>query len=452
MNFSFREKMNFQKVFTFLFFLTLTWAIFIIGNVVPPFQAPDESDHIERAYLLSSGEFFLYAPDGLSSGGYVDDGLSAFINHFMHLPFHPETRLTSDEVKTAQEENWTGSRTFQSLPGTGYYFPIIYAPQAVGLALGRFFGLTVHESYSLARILAQLVYLTLLVAAVQVARPHPAILAAAALPMTLFLASTAAIDHLTLGILVLLLSVIRYLIEAQHVRKGAFCLVAFLIFVLATSRPHLFSLYALLALFVSTPAWRTASITMLFSFACAFTWCIFAISTTIDLRAGPIVSKGEVLQYYLFDPVEFVRVVWFTVIEPGYFEFYVESAIGILGWLDTPLPEWLYVINICAFIVFAAVIFRDIVFSRAVLIFAVSGILGVILIFAALLMTWSSHPAQIILGIQGRYFLGPLLVIMAGASLSTKRAASIFFVFAITVLVVLNGVTTYVVLVERYYV
>ena len=41
----------------------------VYSAIVPPFQAPDEMTHVERAYLMGRGQLLLTSQHGSASGG-----------------------------------------------------------------------------------------------------------------------------------------------------------------------------------------------------------------------------------------------------------------------------------------------------------------------------------------------------------------------------------------------
>ena len=56
----------------FLAFLLLL--VQAMSYLIPPFQSPDEFNHLKRAYLLSKGDIFLKSKDH-PTGGNSDPGL-----------------------------------------------------------------------------------------------------------------------------------------------------------------------------------------------------------------------------------------------------------------------------------------------------------------------------------------------------------------------------------------
>ena len=169
-----------------LFPVALFLACFLSSVIIPPFQSPDEFDHVKRAYLLTQGRIVLESPEGKSSGGMIDTGLLAYMRSYGNVPFAPERKLSADEIDEAKIIRWAGTKEFSTAPGTGYYFPLIYAPQATGLIVGQMLGISVEQSYRLARFLV-LVFASLIIAiAFLIHPPSPLAAALLVIPMSLF--------------------------------------------------------------------------------------------------------------------------------------------------------------------------------------------------------------------------------------------------------------------------
>ena len=62
------------------FYLLIVSPILLALNFVfVPFHAPDDYDHVKRAYTLAHGSVWPTAQFGKSSGGYIDAGLSQLV-------------------------------------------------------------------------------------------------------------------------------------------------------------------------------------------------------------------------------------------------------------------------------------------------------------------------------------------------------------------------------------
>ena len=142
-------------------------------------------------------------------------------------------------------------------------------------------------------------------------------------------------------------------------------------------------------------------------------WVAYALLSTTDLRVVRSHGTVEVLRHYLKSPQDYVRVVWRTLLNADLRDFYFRSFVGNLGWLDAPLRPFFYPwlgvgLCLCAL---ASLSWRkgvEDVQARTVLL--AIAIASASLVFLALLVTWTPHPASVILGVQGRYFVVPVLL------------------------------------------
>ena len=75
----------------------------LVGAVTPPFQSPDEFEHITRAYLLTRGDVVLSAPTGQSSGGLIDSGLARYMDVYSQIPFRPDRKVTVEQTHDAKK-------------------------------------------------------------------------------------------------------------------------------------------------------------------------------------------------------------------------------------------------------------------------------------------------------------------------------------------------------------
>ncbi len=156
---------NQTSVWTMLLILSVG---LIFSVLIPPFQSPDEMDHIKRAYLLSKGVIILDTQKGTDSGGMIDSGLASYFNAHLPLIGNPVRKWSAEEAEFARNIRWTGSKEFSYAPGAAYYFPVIYAPQALGFMVGEQMGLTNHVSYLLARFLVLVSIAVILIAAFRI--------------------------------------------------------------------------------------------------------------------------------------------------------------------------------------------------------------------------------------------------------------------------------------------
>ena len=405
-------------------------------------QSPDEDVHIYRAYLISKGELLLQPVPTHSAkpindaevealverarrregraGGFIDQGLLTFSDGYMVLARTAENRLTSLERELLTRQKWTGVMQYYPVPGTGYYFPAAYAPQAAGLAVGQLLSLSISHSYHLMRACTLVACFAMLWTAFRLMVPSPLVLAILLLPMTVFQVLSPTIDGLTTSLAVLTVSLFLASIDKGRKHTSAlFWGLGLCIFVLATSRTHLLPLLAL-PFYI---AWQRQS-RKAFYLSCVVAvatlgWVLFALQTTNDPRIVRSHSTTQFLMQYAANPASFFQMVIASVTDDTLFTFYQRSFIGILGWLDTPLADHFYPtlwmgLAVCAV---AAVSFSTLRndWSARVLLVAIA-VTSIGMIFLAMLVTWTPHPASVVKGVQGRYFVVPAILLGYAAS------------------------------------
>ncbi len=395
--------------------------VWCVATLVPPIQSPDELSHVARADMLSRGQWVLSTPAGKSTGGLTDHKLVEFFVLHSHLIKAPARTSITDEQKRALvgEIHWSDQLEFFEVPGTGYYNPLIYLPSATGLWVGRHLGLNVITSYWMARAMVWLVCALLLAAALRRLQPTPMVWMLLALPMSLFQFTAPVIDGLCAS---LTLAVVALSFELTQPDRPApslrhWLVLAIGITLLVTARVHMIALLALPFLL----AWQRRRLVMggawgLLTTALTAGWLWHAMASTVDTRVTRSVGTGPLVQHFLAHPLELAQVFLNTLSDPARREFYGHSFIGILGWLDTPLPGWSYPVLLGGLLAgcLAAPRRRNEASPEAAVLqwwVGASALCAAFLVFLAMLLTWTPWPAAQIEGVQGRYFLLPTLLL-----------------------------------------
>lgn len=388
----------------------LSIGYFFLSSVIPPLMSPDEPNHIERAYLLEKGVVVLDRKEGNSSGGYIDTGLLDYLGYYN--PF--QKKLQPEMIHKAEKINWSGNRVYAELPGTGYYFPAAYTPQALGLMLGESIGLNIDHSYRLARLFALMAIILILYLSFRLFSPNGIVLAILALPMTIFQMASASLDGICIAITVLAISAFMRISKDKNATSDSIQYVlALSIAILVTSRPN--TLPMLLLLGASIFYIKNKKSIFLFILTTLFIgiWTLLSLKTTVDLRVTLGHSSSSIIYYYITHPFDFINVVGNTLSNEQNRSFYFKSFIGILGWLDITLSDKYYKIISILFsiIVLLSVSLKNInnTWKPRFLLF-ITSVATLLLVFFAMLVTWTPHPAHQILGVQGRYFLIPAIL------------------------------------------
>lgn len=409
-------KISQRKQIWLVLIATIGFAAFILSSITPPFMSPDESDHVKRAYGLLGGAIVLKAPLNQNSGVQIDTGLISYFDANYGVLMRNRThKFSADEIASARNIRWSGNEIFSPAPGTGFYFPLLYAPQAIGLGVGKALDLTVEVSYRLARLFSLITVIILLVAALLLCDPPPLAVAFLMLPMTLFQLASASLDGISMAVAVLAISIfVRLCSRPSEENKGLLSTLGITLFLLISTRIYLLPMLTLP--FVAYLLTKRKNLLLIGAMASigVFTWLAIAITFTVDNRVPTGAPTSVIILYYLNNPMAYIQVLYATLSSPLYLYVHTTTFIGNLGWFDTQLPQATYhlFMVLLLLILFATLSWADLKRDTLMrLTLALCSITSVMLIFFALLVTWNVHPASTIQGIQGRYFLIPALLL-----------------------------------------
>jgi len=406
------------------FAIVLFCLCFVISQLIPPFQSPDEDVHVKRAYLLGHGQIWLSTPAQSPTGGLIDRGLLQMMAQFDGLPFHAEKKLSANELYEAGQVRWQGTYTFHPTSAISHYFPFLYAPQALGLRIGELLNLSVLHSYQLAKLFALIAACILIYWALSIYPFSLAVLGLFVLPMSLFQMGSASLDGIahamSLFVIALYLRISQQS-SAKQTTTETFnsaawpgILLALCIALLTSSRMQLLPL-----LFLLWSCSRQTEQKKYLYYAAAvgiftLTWILFSISTVVDTKVTTSLTPIQAISFYLTHPITGVQVLFSTLTNLAILKSYATSFIGVLGWLDASLPKAQYGLlgALLVFLVALCFSWRPQGLSKhhqSVLVLCALCSIGIV--FAALLIQWTPHPATVILGVQGRYFFVPALLI-----------------------------------------
>lgn len=394
----------------------------VLSAIIPPFQSPDEFDHVARAYFLRNGHIRLVSSDR-GSGGTLDGGLDAYMRAYSQLPYAYERKFTREEHDLAEQINWLGSDVFSPAPGTRYYFPAIYVPQALGLLLGERCGLNVGGTYRLARFCALLAACILILAAFCMVPPSPFLLAVLFLPMSIFQMASASLDGMSNALSLFILASYWRTKTSSEVTNRQLAALAIAITVLATARLHAIPLTLLLF----AGYWNKHDRRWLWAGGVALLVIVAWTGYTMVIQTDPPgtgPSTFAKLRLYLTHPLKIALILRNTLTNESQLRFYAQSFIGYLGWLDAPLStatyHWLGALLV-SLMYFSTQASSFCATWRPRLLFMACAILSVLVIFAALILTWTPYNSSMVMGVQGRYFVLPAMLLAYG--LQVERGA-----------------------------
>jgi hypothetical protein len=402
-----------------------------LALLTPMGQVADEPAHIARAAGLLHGQIMgqrVIVHDAAAkrsfalSGTGVNTALVAA--SLAELPSSHLGPLTAAEARAARAIPWSRQRQFDTAPNTVQYFPALYLPGTLGIALTRVLGGSPLQALYGGRIAMLLSYLAIGGIAIGMARfGHGLILALLCLPMSLGLGASFNQD----GQLIAASALTGALLTLDPVSDGRCRLWAFPVFalVLCSKPPYGLLLFAALCPLASPGLLRRLARVALFALPPVI-WVVLMMhfAETPYLRppyhpgplwagnpiailhgSDPAANFGILLakpSRFLHIPIRFMQDEWW---------FLVRQAVGWLGWLTVPLAPWAYtgwfIALACAL---ASVMLgqdsqaaswhlRDALFVLALIIitgFAVD---------IAIYLSWDRVGQAYITGVQGRYYL-----------------------------------------------
>lgn len=423
-----------------LIVLALFFMVRSYSAITPPFQSPDEFNHVKRAYLLSKGIFLATVTEGVV-GGRIDTGLMDYMKCFGNIPFNYGKKIDRTTVRECNEIRFEGRTTFSSIPNTATYFPLLYSPQALALFVGRIGGLTVGTSYFLARLFSQLASLSLIFLSMTIVPLPPAVMALLLLPMCLFQLASASLDAMSFSTAVVISALfIRASDRRLPFESGMRFSLSISILLLSLARIIYIALAPLLLFLYYTRRSRSYILYFVVISCSWIVWILYIRSAILGAYPHESSVEHSVGAWaYVSQAREFCVALFKTLTTFIIVKGYVQSFIGVLGASDTPLGPFAYIIFFVGILAITALsidvhgnsVIRG---GRAILGLAAPATL--LFVFFAAFSEWTV-PGGTIDGIQGRYFYPTAIFFLysaCGVRVSGNRATACLAVIALMAL------------------
>jgi uncharacterized membrane protein len=440
------------------FLLTAFFAGLVLVFIIPPFQSPDENNHFYRAYQVSEGQLMGESLNGNRLGGDLPASLYQFDLKFRPIRYHYDektnlrTFLQEHKRKLNSEE-----RIFVDFPNTAYYAPFAYLPQALGIFLGRQFGLSPIKLLYLGRIFGLFTWIWLVWLGLKfLPFWKRTFVLLALLPASLSLHSSLSADIVTNGICFFLLGYFLHFIagEVNKFTFKNFILIFLLTAIVALNKVVYFPIILLL---FTIPKERFAFESSKMKVAIGglagiifllVAWFFFLKGTFIsydnydavwrdDVQLNPGVDPMGQIDFIIQNPIQFFRIVIDSHI--SYFQASTAHYFGKFGWEKNYLPV-LILILLAIQTNFSAA--RELVpplKNKKLLIFAlfIAGFAMMALFTTIMYMQWSPVGNPEIFNLGGRYYFSifPLFFLVFSLISPLKKAAlSIYFFFPVTII------------------
>lgn len=430
----------------FLLLVIVFGPLFVVLS--PPMKVNDEFNHFGRVYALSKGEIIPEAYQGIPGTRVPMDvavtwdsllldkpynrmsPLDMMYNRSTGVPGNPVEQgkalrkesiiksfsITNKEIR--EDHPYLPQTMVMVFPNTAIYSPVPYVPQLIGFGIGRATGLPPVMFLYLGRLCNLLAWTTLIFLAI---RATPVLkwgfLLLALTPMSLFLAASLSADAMTNGLSFLFIAyVLHYAVDTGDARRtpGRIFIPAFA--VLLPLCKYYFFLPLLFLLigpgkYPSKKAYYgTGALVAGVSLVTVLVWSSFESDIVVPIFAG--VNPGEQLSQLLKNPWKPVILIINT------FERHSEALVreffgnlGHFGQAEVPWPTILfYVTGLGYYLSIGGLNFG---LKQRAATFCVL-FLSVIFIVSASYVYNTAVGADVVNGLQGRYFapVAPLLLLL----------------------------------------
>ena len=386
--------------------------------LVPPFQSPDEENHFLRAVQLAQGSVVgRPTPDRSNAGAFLPSGAITVVESFRYLAGKPTVRLDRPALSQARSVEWDWKhQQFAGFGNTVIYPPFLYTPAVIGIWIASSISPLALDGLYAAR-LSNVLAATLISSLAVLICPLAArayIASVLLLPMTLALFGSCAPDGFGIALVAIVIAIWSRS-GASGVGPPIRILGAAILAIVSSAKlPYLPILgITLLRWPQGRVRWRVVGAAALVTLIPLGLAVWLALASKVEFRPDLGVASSAQLRLVLNHPFDFVMV----MVRTGYMYGlnYVEQMIGVLGWLDNPLPRIAYPLYAVGLTVGAAGLFICSLredgrwFER---LFIVCILLCTVLALVLILyLNWTPLGAPLVDGIQGRYFLVPILLL-----------------------------------------
>ena len=379
----------------------------------PPAQAPDETEHFFRAYQVSTGVWIPIRDNNLVGGPLPKD--LAVISKMVPRGIKGRQQHPADVLKMIQATRSIAQSEptmFIRFPNMALNFPLLYLPQALGITIGKAFNVSPVALNYLARLTNLLIWIVVVFFAIKTIPISKWLMLMVALtPMSLFLATSTSADTLTYGLCFFFIATVMNLAFGQASLSKQSLIWLLTLCVLVALSKMVYIVLVLLILLISASKFKTYKRYLAYTLSCfglaiaaALLWSGVVLDLYLPANPDELPDPRAQVNFVLSEPLRYLSIFFSTVADR--FGIIARQLIGVLGWLDTPLPQWLYLLSYVA-IGFVSLFdqtpdIRLRFWPKFVILVVV--IVGVFLVFTGLYVKWTSVGSTAITGVQGRMF------------------------------------------------
>lgn len=414
---------------------TFAISAFLIGLIyiviVPPFNNLDEYEHYYRAFEVSEFKMTGTMIDN-KYGNYIPKSLlvTVYDTREGHNGQYKLKDIETGFKVTLDSENRIFFRNAASS-----YPPTVYLPQALGMDIARIFTNSPLVMMYFARLFGLLAYVAIGYAALRIIPIKKALLYVIAMsPMAMLHAAAISADTLTNGFAMLFSAYILYLSYDKSVERISKKQVGIALLLAASVCLTKIVYFPLLLLFFLIPAEKFENkkqyiksfiVVALGAMVILMIWNIMSINSLkiSDVRLNSGTSTTGQIKYILLHPISYILTMLNTIIVE--WQDFLMMMFGIqmtIYGIEMPnFIEYIFLMLIIFLGVFRSPDEKQIILgkiSRWILILINLSI--ILLIFTAMYVGATNVGSNLIIGIQGRYFI-PILFTMGFSLYSIKQ-------------------------------
>ena len=414
-----KEK-NFDEMIAFRLIIPIITILFV--TAMPIFRSHDEDAHWLRIYDISIGNFLTKTEYGSlfqeGAQNYPAAKLPKAVSVVLDKSYAGVSTSEIFDIKIDEEDT-----VIYAMPTTAIYSPIQYLPQAAGVFIARIFtNRPIVMAYA-ARIMNILVSFTALYFAMKfMPFGKKILLVLMSIPIALEGFSSLSPDGMTISISFLFIAYILHLVFDKKDEKIKFkqsLLIAFLGVVLALCKIVYLPIVGLVMLL---PKEKFKSrkrqvlhiaILILIAIIANLVWLGISSTYLAEYKEGrPVDQLGTLLK----DPLNYIEMLIYSIDSNGskYFLSTLGGEAGLNEYVNmhTFVPIMFFILCILATFGAKEKHPKLSIYQTTIMVLIVLAVVG--LIFTSLYIQWTKTESESIMGVQGRYFIPvlPLLLLL----------------------------------------
>ncbi|MCP1225885.1 DUF2142 domain-containing protein [Sebaldella sp. S0638] len=442
-----------EKVFLLLALSYGTIMVFLF----PPFQVPDEKMHFFKAYAIAKREF---VPEKLAmnkNGNELPLSILKLSNAIKseEVKFKYEEKIELSDLKNSilipVDKN---KQDKISLQGAAIVNPLSYIPQSLGIFLGETFNLPIMIIFFMSRLFNFGVWtLIMYISIKKVPKIGNILLTLALMPLSIQQGISCSPDALINAFSFLFISyMLRLYLLNEETFNWKYGLCFFLGIFMPTTIKVVYLLFILLLIGLPVKKFNGYKKYSIVIISILFFTLLVNIGWSVLSPENPVSPVGQI-SYLKHNIMDYIGTVYLTTREMS--QFYIESSIGVLGWLDTRIPYLMIYAYIILLLIhtFSKRIMptKDFKMNVFMILYLLGSYVGIL---TALYIAWTKPGEKFVDGVQGRYFFPILPILFVYISKIKLRLRVNENVLDINTGIFLNFSMAYLVLllVSRYYI